>query len=276
MYGAAMQLPRRLKDLAYPARGDLLRVAFTEHGRELQALVPDDEIFGLVRELVLQRIYDPLPAGTVIDAGAHVGVFSLLAAQHADRVVSLEPDPINFGVLELNVRLNKLDNLEPRCRALWTEPGEVAYHDSWHTTGGRVGPGGALRVQTATLDELVEELGPISLLKLDVEGAEEAVLPAATRLGEIDRIVAELHLTSPGEERPMVEALETAGFAVRLVPAADLYRARWARTILGNWRSLHGQTRVKLGVLAYVLAPVDKPRVPPGARDMPLLVAERR
>lgn len=272
-----MQAPRRLKDLLYPARGDLVRLEFRE-ARWLTAFVPDDERFGLSRELILQRIYDaagPIGGGTVIDAGAHVGLFSLIAAQHAERVVSLEPDPLNFRVLDLNRRLNEAHNVTALECALWKEDGEVPFRPSWHTTGGSVRRDGKATVAARGLDGLVEEHGPVDLLKLDVEGAEAEVLPAARRLGGVRRIVAELHLSRPGEERPLVDALTDGGFDVRVLPAASLYEPRWARTVLRNWSALRGQAAVKLGLLAYLLLPLEKPRRPAGARDMPLLVASR-
>lgn len=272
-----MQAPRKLKDLLYPARGDLVRMAFRE-GDWVTALVPDDERFGLARELVLQRVYDlagGFPAGTVIDAGAHVGLFSLAAAQHAERVVSLEPDPVNFRVLEINRRLNAAENITPLEAALWHEDGELSFRSSWHSTGGSVGPGGDLQVAARGLDGLIEEYGPVDLLKIDVEGAEFEVLPRSERLADVRCIVGELHLNRDGEEQAVVGSLRDRGFKVEIVSASSLYEARWAATVVRNWRALRGQTAIKLGLVAYLLAPLQKPRRPAGSRDMPLIVARR-
>lgn len=272
-----MRLPKKLKDLAYPPRGHLRRLRFRERDW-LTALVPDDETFGLSREMILQRVYDAaggFPSGTVIDAGAHVGLFSLLASQHARHVVSVEPDPVNFRVLEINKQLNRLDNITPVNAALWSEDTELSFSTSWHTTGGAVGADGDLRVRAVSLDGLIEEHGDIDLLKIDIEGAETEVLPKSRQLARVRRIIGELHLHHEGEERPMVEALEAQGFRVRLISASSLYEPRWVRQVLRNWRALDGNLRIKLGLIAFLLAPVQKPRRPPGSRDMPLLVAER-
>lgn len=273
-----MQVPAKVKELVFPARGDLRRLHFRERDW-LTALVPDDECFSLARELILQRVYEPaggFPAGgTVIDAGAHVGLFSLLASQHAAKVIALEPDPVNYRVLDLNCRLNGTSNVHPVNAALWTEEGEVSFHTSWHTTGGSVGSGGDLRVRTRTLDGLLEEHGRVDLLKLDVEGAEFDVLHHAGGLEDVGRIVAELHLREPGEERPLLDDLRDRGFSVELVPASSLYGPRWVRPVVRNRKALRGERRLKLALLAYLLAPIQKPRRPAGGRDMPLVVAWR-
>jgi len=51
----------------------------------------------------------------VIDIGAYVGTFSVLAAWLAPRgrVFAFEPNPENFGFLSKNVQANGLDNLVP-------------------------------------------------------------------------------------------------------------------------------------------------------------------
>lgn len=272
------RLLRRVKDLVYPARGDLTSVTFHENGRDVRALLPDDETWGLCREMLLERVYDPpegLPSGVVIDGGAHVGTFTLVAAQHARTVVAVEPDPVNFRLLQANLALNGLGHVQARNAAIWDEAGETAFETSWHTTGGRVREGGGETVETVTLDALIEPFERVDLLKLDIEGAEERALPAARLLDRVDRVVAELHLRRAGQERPMVEALEAHGFSVEIVPAATFYRPAMLRPVLRHWRSVRGQTKIKLGVAAYLLLPAEKPRRPPGSRDMPLLVATR-
>jgi len=49
--------------------------------------------------------------GTVVDIGAHIGLFSLLAstALHATRIVSVEPDPLNFELLAENISANRVE-----------------------------------------------------------------------------------------------------------------------------------------------------------------------
>jgi FkbM family methyltransferase len=278
----------KVKQLVFPDHGGLRRVRFREGDQSLWALVPEQDRFALLRELILQRVYEnghPIEGGTVVDAGANVGLFSLLASCHAERVIALEAHPITFKVLQMNLETNRIDNVTALHAALWTEDGTVSIGVPDHererfavSTGSHVVadiPADTARtVESMSLETVVERYGEIDLLKIDIEGAEEEVIPATKALPHVKRIVGELHLARPGDEKPMLDALRTAGFDARLVSAPDLYNAREARTVLANWRNLDGETVLKLGVLAYLLAPIEKP--PGGGNDMPLLVAERR
>jgi FkbM family methyltransferase len=267
----------RIRDALFPRRGNLTRISFEEDGRTFQAFVPDDELPGLSRELILQRVYDVAapPRGTVIDAGAHVGLWSLLASRTAEHVIALEPNPINHRVLQLNRQLNGAENIECHAAALWTEDGTVAFQSSWHTTGGSVSSKGDRRVQARSLDSLIAEHGDIDVLKIDIEGAELEVIPAAERWDRVRLVMGELHLSYPGQEEPVVRALEAAGYTVDVIPAPDLYRVTQIRRVIQNWTALHGQLKIKLALVAFLLAPVRKPRRPPGSLDLPLFIAHR-
>lgn len=273
-----MQAPRWLKDAVYPARGNLTHLKFKEGGKPVRAFVPDDETWGLTREVLLERLYDPpggLPSGVVIDCGAHVGLFTMLAAARASKVVCVEPDPVNFRLLQANIALNGYTHVEAVNAALWDEAGSVAFETSWHTTGGRVKEDGDVTVATVTLDDLLEPHAQVDLLKIDVEGAEERAIPASKHLHKVRRVIAELHLREAGQERGMVDALRGHGFTVEIVPAASFYTPARIKDVAKHWRSVEGRLLIKLGVVAYLLAPVEKPRRPQGSRDMPLLVATR-
>lgn len=265
-----MEASLRLKRLLYPSRGDTTELRFDG----LSATVPDDERFNLCRELVLQRVYEVagVPTGTVLDCGANVGMFTLTAFRSADRVVAVEPDPSNYHLLAQNVANSGARNIELLEAAVWTVDGEMNFDTGTHSTGGGINSSAQLKVKSVTLDTLCETYGPIDLLKLDIEGAEESVIPNS-RLDGVSRIVAELHLRQAGDERAMIQDLEARGFQVEIVSAASLYRARWVKKVLRNWQTLEGEKLIKLGVIAYLLAPLDKPRRP--GRDMPLLVARR-
>jgi FkbM family methyltransferase len=54
----------------------------------------------------------------VVDAGAHVGLFSLAASTFAKEVISLEPHPVNFKLLQLNLEINNTRNIISINKAL--------------------------------------------------------------------------------------------------------------------------------------------------------------
>ena len=64
---------------------------------------------------------------TVIDAGAHWGLYTLVAARRVRQVIAFEPSAPNRPLLRTNVRLSGLTNVEARPEApslILTVPGQ--------------------------------------------------------------------------------------------------------------------------------------------------------
>src|SRR5262249_40094604 len=70
---------------------------------------------------------------TVVDAGAHVGIFSLYAARRVGPeglVIAFEPDPVLFEQLVQQIALNDIKNIRPVKKGLWSEDGVSRFfHD---------------------------------------------------------------------------------------------------------------------------------------------------
>jgi len=130
---------------------------------------------------------------TVIDCGAHVGLFSTLAgtlARPTGRVIAVEPHPETSRILERNLEVHQL----PNCRVV-----RVAVGDQCGSAVLKLGSAGRaayssllsledaderVEVATTTLDELAasHSIHQIDLLKLDVEGVEVEALAGARQL----------------------------------------------------------------------------------------------
>lgn len=124
------------------------------------------------------------PGMTVIDVGAHVGWFTLVASRAvgpAGRVLALEPDPANLALLRHNVTRNDLSNVEVVGAAAGAARGSGRLHRAGRNTGDhRLHPAGEPRPSTpvaiVALDGLASARPPVGLVKIDVQGAEEAVV----------------------------------------------------------------------------------------------------
>ena len=119
----------------------------------------------------------------VVDGGAHIGVISLLLAGlcPAGQVHAFEPVPETLGHLEHNLAVNGVTNVTVERLALYREDGEITLAvDESYPGGSHIGEG-KCRVATARLDTWARarNLERLDLLKLDVEGAEPAVLDGA-------------------------------------------------------------------------------------------------
>jgi FkbM family methyltransferase len=134
------------------------------------------------------------PGMTVLDVGAHIGYFSLLAARHigpTGQVWSFEPDPANRESLERNVDANEMtDRVLVVPLAVASSVGESGlYRVASDTGSSTLYPSGAtggerIAVTTISLDAWADSEGwpPVDLVKVDAEGAEGAVLGGMTEL----------------------------------------------------------------------------------------------
>ena len=123
----------------------------------------------------------------VIDVGAHVGYFSLLAARHVGpkgKVFAFEPDPINYDLLLQNTKLNSYTNISVINAAVADSKGRRTLIQSSLDSGRQstyhhgLPESGSIDVDTWSLDDFLatKNWPVIDLVKVDVEGAELDVL----------------------------------------------------------------------------------------------------
>lgn len=122
------------------------------------------------------------PGMTVVDAGANVGQYTLLAARRVGpggRVHSFEPVPGTFARLEDHLRDNRLDNVHANRSALWHEAAELRLGLDVGSEGNAgaysVGAAAADVVAPAVAFDLYAEqraIDRVDLVKMDIEGAE--------------------------------------------------------------------------------------------------------
>jgi FkbM family methyltransferase len=138
------------------------------------------------------------PGDVFVDVGAHVGFFSVMASKlvGADGIViAVEPSEDNLTYLERHRELNQCDNIRIIPRVLAADADEHTFFINADNDGGHAlwdvgkhpqNPRSAAvpdkrAVQTTTLDDVLAEAGAAlpKLIKLDVEGAEPAVIAGA-------------------------------------------------------------------------------------------------
>jgi FkbM family methyltransferase len=193
----------------------------------------------IAEEFLQENIYDlskvPFVPDIILDCGAHIGMFSLLSQARFPRarIKAFEPNPKNIELLWANVRNNKLD-VEIISAAVSTRSGQANFTNSascgGHLTGREVANG--YRVALVDLkDHLPSDRSSRLLLKMDIEGSEDEVLPDVIPLLPITTaIFLETHnelgsweacsvcLTEVGFKTEVIRRHEqfTDGFALRL------------------------------------------------------------
>ena len=193
------------------------------------------------KDLVADDIYratgEELSGRRVLDLGANVGMFALLALSKGARsVVAVEPDPCNFARLVENVRGFPVVPLNVAALGPSQRTGVIRGFSSSCSIvasgAGVVVEGRALR---ALLSLFPEDDGDL-VLKMDVEGSEFDVLLNAA--GEDVRRFSTIYVEIHGQEPP--SPLDTGKLQAYIRYLG--YEERWHRPLF--WYQWDGQGRM--------------------------------
>lgn len=167
------------------------------------------------------------------DVGAHIGFFSLIAARivgSSGCVAAFEPDSENAGVFRANCERNRMPRITLTQAAVWRTSGQILFERADRASSGMEGrvTAGAktgrevVRVTGISIDDYVFKHGgkPPSLMKIDAEGGESAVLLGAQAV--LDRykpsLLCEIH--DSAIEREIADLLARYGYSVVSLPSA--------------------------------------------------------
>lgn len=135
-------------------------------------------------------------ARTIVDVGANIGIFSLVAAgvHPRSRILAFEPQPVVAMSLARNVAFSEASNVEIFPAALGSATGYAALYTTVSDVlssldQARVPDAIKLIVPATTLDVIVNEKSvvDVDLVKIDAEGWELQVLEGAASTLERDR-----------------------------------------------------------------------------------------
>ena len=179
------------------------------------------------------------PGDTVIDIGANVGFFSILAASlvgPTGSVICFEPRAETFAQLQRNVAVSGMKNIRARQMAVAGSQGRsrLFHSDSpgmsslFMTVDGKPADSPSEEVVMTTLPDIVRDEGikHCHYLKLDCEGAEYAILdslsPDMARC--IDQITMEIHRIPGRDPAELDHRLADLGFSAQSRGKLSSYR----------------------------------------------------
>lgn len=136
----------------------------------------------------------------VIDAGANIGLFSIYAQDSCKKLVSVEPAPHNFYVLEH--LLSPFENISYEMSAVHGENTTIPFyiHSSPTCNSSVVKTDLSIDVDAKTIETIMREHGldHVDFIKCDIEGSEAVAINDETVGAVADRVDAwllEIHQT---------------------------------------------------------------------------------
>ncbi|TSC84133.1 MAG: FkbM family methyltransferase [Parcubacteria group bacterium Gr01-1014_17] len=208
-----------------------------------KTLFVDTRDSGEANEIILGEQYSPYeteifrslvnPGMTIADIGAHIGYFTIMAADlvgPSGRVYAFEPDPKNFALLSRSISANQFVNVVSENKAVSNKAGiETLFLDRSNLGNMSFSrqnipadsSGGNVSVPTVTLDEYFSGLS-LDIIKIDVQGAEGRVFECSKdTLHKVQFVLAEFWpfgLRNVGTDpRAFLEMFVRAGFSLYLL-----------------------------------------------------------
>jgi FkbM family methyltransferase len=159
-----------------------------------------------------------------IDAGAHVGYYTLLASKIAKEIISIEPNPFNYKLLKFNLRINKIKNAYALNIAASNYNGETGIFIP--KLKGKIATDQSkldnniskIKIRVVKLDDLLLKIGKNpDVIKIDVEGSEMQVLEGLqeTLRKGVKCLMIEVH--SEENKAKAISFLKTLGYKVTQV-----------------------------------------------------------
>jgi FkbM family methyltransferase len=210
------------------------------------------------------------PGDRCVDVGANVGVHTVRLARLAGpggEVIAIEPDPGVIARTRRNVALNNLSNVRLRNAAASDKPGEMRLYRPGEADTNRARAsllqhayltGETITVPVVTVDDTCGE-DPVALIKIDVEGHEDAVVRGAARVIDRDApaVIFEYAAELLDDTAPTpFEWLAVRGYVLFALEAARhpvtgrvrlaLDRVRERSPLCANYLAVTGETAARL------------------------------
>ncbi len=161
-------------------------------------------------------------APKILDCGANIGLASLFfkSLYPQAQITAFEADPRLHELLTANLRANGAGDVAATQAAIWTSRGTLTFHCEG-TDSGMIGvlpgsiEGTATTVPSIRLRDVLES-DSWDLLKLDIEGAEDAVLADCEPvLHRVSTLLLDLHEFDPARRQAptALQLLARSGFS---------------------------------------------------------------
>ena len=190
---------------------------------------------GYMREVLLSYAR---AASTVVDVGANIGLHTIpLSKQVGENgnIIAFEPDPDNYSILLSNIKLNSSDNVQAFNMGLSSKQESRLLYQSDINRGGlslckdnvesEYGNISPVSIDLIDGDSILQKYSPnISLIKIDVEGAEPLVIEGLKNVIDSNPELAIVFEFSPSyilnfgiDPQTFLSTLEKRGFILSVI-----------------------------------------------------------
>ena len=171
------------------------------------------EIF--VDEYYLFKTSDTRPI--IFDCGANVGMSVLYFKQlyPNSRIKAFEADPVISTILESNLKANKIEDVEIVSRAVWKDSEGIWFGSEAADSSSIYSTADKKLIESIRLKDYLTAESRIDFLKIDIEGAETAVLDdCRDNLKHVQNLFVEFHsyIGNPQGLADIIQIFEENGF----------------------------------------------------------------
>lgn len=179
-----------------PNKNSLLKFRVPKYGYQFYCRINKDDFkLMTVHEDEVISKFTPKAGDTVIDVGAHIGLYTIIGSKRVGptgKVIALEPYPDSYYLLKRNLELNQLDNvIALECAAsssaeslarLYLPSGDQGFTKLHTIMPSRAVTENFVEVSAKKLDDILYSLRieHVEWIKIDVEGAELEVMKGAS------------------------------------------------------------------------------------------------
>jgi FkbM family methyltransferase len=193
-------------------------------GKPNELVLPDDAGTAIAfKDIFLSDVYGlealPRPPKSIIDVGAHAGLFGIAGRLYFPRAVihAYEPNPVLWPSLDHQSKIGRFSVFH---EAVGLSRGKAVLESHGDTVFTRCvqSPSGEVRV--AAISEAIRRIannGIVDLLKLDCEGAEWDILRDGEAMQRVANLTMEYHLSGRNSVEDLLAAIRDLKFHVGFV-----------------------------------------------------------
>jgi len=183
----------------------------TRNGIKLKIRVFSTDLIAFTHVWILQEYkksgFEIKDADTILDIGAHIGLFALYASQFCKngKIYCFEPVNENFNLLTENLKLNNIRNVIANKLAVSSKSGNVTIYLNEDESGHSMYLSGpkSVQVQSISLKDIIDSnnLEKSDFIKMDCEGEEYEIINSVPKeyFEKIKKICIEYHFA---DEKP--------------------------------------------------------------------------